>query len=237
MGTRAALTDRLFEPIDAATLGLFRIGFGILMFWETFRFWPRVESEYLATKCPFRYDFFDWIPTFSEFGLNAVFTAMAISAALVTIGFLYRVAAIAFFASYTYVFLIDQTLYNNHYYLTSLFAFFFAVVNADAAFSLNRLVRRRPILTRFLGGTFLFSGRSLSSSISMPVSRRSIPIGCDANQCGTFCVSVPTIFSLPERSTTNSSCIFFRTAACCSIFLLDFFCFGGGHEFLASYSW
>lgn len=139
MTDRLALTKRLFVPVDAATLGLFRIGFGLLMFWETFRFWPQVQSEYLATKCPFRYDFFEWIPSISEAGLNTVFTAMAISAAFLTLGLAYRIAATMFFICYTYVFLLEQTLYNNHYYLTSLFAFFFVIVDADAAFSLRRV--------------------------------------------------------------------------------------------------
>ena len=139
MKKSVGFVDGLFESIDAATLGVFRIGFGLLMFWETFRFWPRVQTEFLATKFPFRYDHFEWFPTSSEFGLNAVFTAMAISAAFFAAGLFYRISAITFFLAYTYLFLIEQTLYNNHYYLTSLLAFFFCVVDADASYSWKTL--------------------------------------------------------------------------------------------------
>ena len=137
-------TSWLFQPIDGSTLAVFRIGFGILLVCEAFRIHSKVQTEFLATKCPFRYDLFDWLPTPSESGFLAIVLALGISATFVAVGLFYRLATITLLFTYTFVFLLEQTLYNNHYYLVSLLCLLFAVTRADATIALSNLFRPNP---------------------------------------------------------------------------------------------
>ena len=60
-------------------------------------------------------------------------------------GLLYRVASVGLFLAFTYVFLLDQTRYLNHFYVVSLLALLLAFMPAHRSFSLDArlgLVRR-----------------------------------------------------------------------------------------------
>ena len=70
-----------------------------------------------------------------------VFFAMGLAALGVALGFLYRASAILFFLTYTYVFLLDKTHYNNHYYLISLLGFLLIFVDAHRWASVDQKLR------------------------------------------------------------------------------------------------
>ena len=128
---------RLFRRTDAAPLALFRILFGILMFVEVLRYWfyGRIERYYIEPD--FFFPFIEGIKPLGQEGMYAVFVLMGISAVFLAIGYYYRAASVSFFVLYTYVFLLDKTQYNNHYYLISLLAFLFIVTNANRVFSID----------------------------------------------------------------------------------------------------
>jgi hypothetical protein len=73
-----------------------------------------------------------------------LFALMILAAILITVGWLYRAAIIAFFLCFTYVELIDKTTYLNHYYLISVMAFLLIWVPANRYFSVD--VWRKPQL-------------------------------------------------------------------------------------------
>lgn len=135
----------LWQPVDGLTLSVYRIGFALLMLYEVYRIAGLVDAEYLATQCPFRFDGFDWLPTPSRAQFDVLIAAMAVSCGLMAAGLLFRAAAITWFGLYTYVFLLEQTLYNNHYYLISLLSFLFCVTNADTSLSFGKHQRSRFI--------------------------------------------------------------------------------------------
>ena len=60
---RTRLTDKLFEPRDIASLVFFRVGFGIILLWEVYRFFNHrwIEGFFIATRFNFTYEFFDWV--------------------------------------------------------------------------------------------------------------------------------------------------------------------------------
>lgn len=158
------IATAMFRRVDASTLAVFRVLFGALLVWETVRFWPRVQERYLATKCPFRFDYFEYLPTPSENGFYAILIVMGVSAGLLALGLWYRTAAACLLISYTYIFLLEQTSYNNHYYLTVLLCFFFFVCNANATFALgSRWDRKRRVSddahTVPFWSVFLFRGQ------------------------------------------------------------------------------
>jgi hypothetical protein len=131
------------RPVSIAPLVTFRIAFGLLMFFSTLRFWWRgwVDSVYVSPSFHFTYWGFEWVHPFERTGMYFVFSLIALSALLIAIGLLYRLAAVIFFICFTYVELIDVTTYLNHYYFVSLVAFLLIWLPANRMYSLDVLLR------------------------------------------------------------------------------------------------
>ncbi len=84
---------------------------------------------------------------------------MAASAILIAVGLFYRVAAILFFLSFTYVELIDNTNYLNHYYFISLISFLLIFLPANRYFALDTRIHaglRRAFVPRWTVGVIRF---------------------------------------------------------------------------------
>ncbi|MBL4687191.1 MAG: HTTM domain-containing protein [Nannocystaceae bacterium] len=118
------MLDRMFEPVDAASMVAIRVLFGVLMALGVVRFWAMgwIEALYVTPKFYFSYWGLSWIKPLPQPGMSLVFGVMLVASILIALGKWYRVAAIAFFVAFTYVELVDQTNYLNHYYLVSLAA-------------------------------------------------------------------------------------------------------------------
>lgn len=130
---------RYAKPVSIAPLITFRIVFGLLMFFSILRFWWRgwVTSVYVTPTFHFTYWGFEWVKPLGNVGMHLLFLCMALSALLITLGLFYRIAAILFFLSFTYVELIDVTTYLNHYYFISLVAFIMIWLPANGNYSLD----------------------------------------------------------------------------------------------------
>ncbi len=130
------------KPAPIAPLITFRISFGLLMLISTLRFWWRgwVDTVYITPSLHFSYWGFEWVHAFGKTGMYLVFLIITLSALMITIGLFYRLAAILFFISFTYVELIDVTTYLNHYYFVSLVAFVMIWLPANRRYSLNMLI-------------------------------------------------------------------------------------------------
>ncbi len=136
--------DRLFRPIDIASLALFRVLFGAVMCAGTTRFllsgW--VDTLFVEPRHFLKYYGFAWVQPWPEWGMYVHYTAMAVAALFLSIGLFYRLSAIAFFLLFTYAQLIDISNYLNHYYLVVLLAGLLIFLPADRAWSVD--VWRRP---------------------------------------------------------------------------------------------
>jgi len=62
---------------------------------------------------------------------------LAVLAVLIMLGCLYRVSATLFFLGYTYLFILDQANYRNHWYLICPIRFLMIFVPARRAFSVD----------------------------------------------------------------------------------------------------
>jgi vitamin K-dependent gamma-carboxylase len=146
MTVQRNLGDRLFSRVDAASLAVFRIGFGIIMLVEMWRYYNHgwITRYYVTTKFHFTYYGFDWVQPWSETGMYLHFAGLALLAFFITIGFLYRFSIIAFTLGFIYVFLLDQTQYLNHFYLVILLGVLLCFLPAQRAFSVDARLRRRP---------------------------------------------------------------------------------------------
>jgi hypothetical protein len=147
MGTRVRRwVDFLSAPVDAASLGVFRIVLGAMIAWDAVRFWQFdwIDEYYVLPKWHFTYLYFSWVRPLPGVGMYIHFAALFVLAVLVAVGLYYRAAIVLLFLAYTYVFLLEKSVYMNHYYLIALLCFLLIWMQPQRAFALDR--RRRPDL-------------------------------------------------------------------------------------------
>lgn len=124
-------------------MAVFRIGFGLMMFFSILRFafkgW--IEQLYIAPQFYFPYYGFEWIKPLGAY-TYLLFVLCGLSAFLVAIGYKYRLAILVFFLSFSYIELMDKTNYLNHYYFISVLSFLMLFLPANAYFSVDAYQRK-----------------------------------------------------------------------------------------------
>ncbi|HEX6046858.1 MAG TPA: HTTM domain-containing protein [Pyrinomonadaceae bacterium] len=139
------LSAALFKPVDISFLVFFRVLFGAIMLWETYRYFTYgwIARYYVEPALTFTYYGFSWVKPWPGRGMYIHFFVLGLAAACVMLGFLYRIAAPVFFLAFTYAFLLDQTRYLNHLYLVCLIGFLMCFLPAERGFSVDALLRRK----------------------------------------------------------------------------------------------
>ena len=135
----------LFKEVNAASLAVFRIGFGVICFVETIRLASELDgnsiNDIVRFELLFKYQFFHWVELLPTPYLWAIIWAMKIAAILIVVGFLYRLSVFIYLLGYLYFFLVEMSHFNNHYYLFLLLLGFMLVNNANNQFSIDRYFR------------------------------------------------------------------------------------------------
>lgn len=114
-----AASRAAFRDLDGASAVFFRIVFGMIMAnwaWDYLSL-GIVTRIYVEPKFHFTYYLFDWVTPWPGNGMYVHFVGLCLLAVAITCGFLYRLSALAFALGFTYVFLLERTNYQNHYYL------------------------------------------------------------------------------------------------------------------------
>jgi vitamin K-dependent gamma-carboxylase len=140
---RPAWTDRLFAPVDIASLVYFRILFGAILLVEVWRYFHNgwIDAQFLGPPFHFTYYGFEWVHPWPGNGMYYHFAALGVLAVCIMAGFAYRVSATLFFLGFTYVFLLEQAIYLNHFYFVGLVSFLMIFVPAHRKFSVDALLR------------------------------------------------------------------------------------------------
>lgn len=135
----------LFKPVDISFLVFFRIVFGGIMLWESYRYFTHgwITRYFVEPAVTFTYYGFSWVKPWPGSGMYIHFIVLGLAAACVMVGFLYRFAAPLLFLAFTYSFLLDQTRYLNHSYLVCLISFLMCFLPAERTFSIDALLRRK----------------------------------------------------------------------------------------------
>lgn len=136
----------LFEPVDAGSVAVFRIVLGVMVAWDAARYlsFGWVTEYYIRPSFHFTYLYFDFVKPWPGSWMYVHFVALGVFAAMAAAGVFYRFSSTMLFLAYTYVFLLEKSVYMNHYYLIVLLTFLFVCIPADRAFSIDRW--RRPDL-------------------------------------------------------------------------------------------
>ncbi len=137
------------RQVDGRGLAVFRILFGSVMLLSTLRFFAFgwIDAFYVRPQLHLKYWGFSWVVAWPAWGMYLHFAALTVLAALIALGLFYRVAIVLFFFAFSYVQLIDVSLYLNHYYLVCLLALVLSFLPAHRAWSLDARrarVRRLP---------------------------------------------------------------------------------------------
>jgi vitamin K-dependent gamma-carboxylase len=138
-----ALNRRLFEPVDISSIVFFRIAFGAIMLWEIWRYFVNgwIFFHYIQPQWHFTYYGFGWVRPWPGGGMYVHFAVLALMALFILLGLWYRVATTVFFLGFTYVFLLDEVQYLNHFYLVSLVSLLLIFVPPHRSFSIDSLTR------------------------------------------------------------------------------------------------
>lgn len=133
------LRRALRRPVDAASLTVFRIGFGVVLALHALTYLGsgRIDRYWVLPVVRFPYEWLTWLEPLPPAGLRALFWLLAAAGLALAAGWHARLAALVFGVGYSYAFLLDQTTYNNHVYLVCLLALLMAMVPCGAAFSLD----------------------------------------------------------------------------------------------------
>lgn len=133
----------LFTPIDISSVVFFRIIFGALMIWEMRHdFSPQwVKIYYVNPTFRFSYYGFDWIKPLPGDGIFYLISILTLLAFFIMVGFCYRISITLFFLGFTYIFLLDQTRYLNHFYFICLLSFLMIFIPAHRTFSVDSWLR------------------------------------------------------------------------------------------------
>lgn len=144
----SALSCWFTAPVDIASLAAFRVLFGLVMAAGMTRFLAKgwVTEIYLRSRFHFPYPGFEWVRPWPDEWMHIHFVLLALLALMIAVGFCYRAATVLFCLGFTYVELIDQTAYLNHYYLASLFSGLLIFLPAHRGWSVDAWLK--PSLQR-----------------------------------------------------------------------------------------
>ena len=139
---RLPFTQRLFTPVDIGLLVVYRIAFGGCMLFEVYRYFSHgwIERKFINPQFYFTYYGFSWVKPLPGDWMYVVFGVLGLCAALIMIGFLYRIAATVFFLGFAYTFLIDQANYLNHFYLITLLSLIGIFLPLNRAWSVDAMI-------------------------------------------------------------------------------------------------
>ncbi len=127
----------LFDRVSIAPIIVFRIVFGLLLLYSTYRTYEKGWIEELYIYPSYHFEFFTWLTPLDGNGMYYIFVLMGICSIGIVLGCLYRLNSLLFFLLFTYVELLDKAYYLNHYYLVSLLSFWMIWVPAHHWFSVD----------------------------------------------------------------------------------------------------
>ena len=109
------------------------------MLWEVWKYFNHgwIARHFIEPSFHFTYYQFDWVRPWPGDGMYLHFSILGLLAVLIMAGLWYRISTTLFFLGFTYVFLLDQARYLNHFYLICLISLLLIFIPAHRAFSLD----------------------------------------------------------------------------------------------------
>lgn len=136
----------LDRPVSNDSLVLYRVAFGLIMAWHTFSLIANglVTHWFVDPAFLFSYYGFGWVKPLPGAWIMAHFAVTLLAALGIAAGFFYRTSCATFFVGWTWFWLLEKSVYQNHTYLVSLIAFWLIFMPANGRFAVD--ATRRPAL-------------------------------------------------------------------------------------------
>ena len=143
------------ERVDAGSLAVFRIVFGLVGIFIVARFFAHgwIGELYIEPAHHFTYAGFAWVKPWPGWGMYVHFGALALLALGIASGYRYRLCALLFFLGFAYVELLDKTTYLNHYYWAALVSLLMVFIPAHRSLSLDSWLKSRTLWRTVPAGT------------------------------------------------------------------------------------
>jgi len=140
------LRARAVEPVDGASLFLFRIALGALLLIGVARLFAYgwIGQLYVEPEFFFSYWGLSWVKPWPGIGMYLHVGLLGLAAVALMVGFHHRIAAGACWLLFTYVELLDKSAYLNHYYLVSLVLALMVFMPLGRGWSLDARRTDRP---------------------------------------------------------------------------------------------
>ncbi len=139
MKTSVRIIQNQFQEVDNASLVLFRMIFGFLVFAESLGAivtgW--VKRTLIEPEFTFSLIGFEWLQPLPGSGMYYYYSVMALCGVAIAIGFYYRFSLSVFTIMWTLSYWMQKSHYNNHYYLLILLCLFMLIVPAHAYASVD----------------------------------------------------------------------------------------------------
>jgi len=112
------------------------------MLWEVFRYLrgDRIYRYWIDPSFHFTYPFFGWVHPWPGEAMILHFYVLGVLSVLIILGLFYRLSMTLFFLGFTYVFLLEQAQYLNHFYFVSLVSFLLIFLPAHRAASMDAAI-------------------------------------------------------------------------------------------------
>ncbi len=128
---------RLFEPVDAHPLALFRIVFGLCLCLES---WGAVATGWVREvylEPQLHFPFIEGLAPLPGQGMTILYLVVGAASLMLALGLFFRVVTPIAAVGITYGFLLEKTAYINHHYLCAMLAWMLLVIPAHRVFSLD----------------------------------------------------------------------------------------------------
>lgn len=136
----------LFAPVHSSSLAAYRIIFGLLSAVALIRFWYMgwIERCFTNPEFFFKYYGFEWIQLWPGQGIYIHFAVLIAVSLCIAFGLFTRFMSVIFFLGFSYIELMDQSNYLNHYYLVMLLALINVFLPLASRWSLDAKIGLTP---------------------------------------------------------------------------------------------
>lgn len=139
------IINSLKKEVDIAPLVVFRLLFASIMLISIIRFisYNWIEELYINASYHFNFIGFEFVKFPGELGIYILFSILIISLLFILFGYYYHISMAIFFIVFTYIELIEKSLYLNHYYFISVCSFLLIFLPLSGHFSLDEKIRKK----------------------------------------------------------------------------------------------
>ncbi|HSI27519.1 MAG TPA: HTTM domain-containing protein [Aeromicrobium sp.] len=133
------LVERSRQPVDPASLAVFRICFGLIALWEVGRYFHHdwIHRYWEEPKFHFHYVGWGWVEPLPAPGMVVLWGVLGAAALCIAVGAFYRLATVVFAVGFGYSFLLETARYLNHFYFIELLAILLVFVPAHRVWSVD----------------------------------------------------------------------------------------------------